>query len=52
MAVCSLCGTILHYDDIKKHECEPSTVPEKGKVKKPTTTTTDIKITEGGQSGN
>jgi len=38
MAICTLCGAILHADDTDKHICNPANIPQKGKEKTPTTT--------------
>ena len=31
MALCTICGAIMHDDDAAKHICNPANVPTKGK---------------------
>jgi hypothetical protein len=38
MAICTKCGAIMHDDDALKHNCNPIDLPEKGKIKRITST--------------
>lgn len=30
MAVCTVCGAVMHKDDIENHKCEEANIPVKG----------------------
>lgn len=43
MAICTKCGAIMHDKDMRKHKCDAADLVAEGFIKKPTTTTTEMK---------
>lgn len=42
--ICTICGAIMHEEDVKKHICKPANIPAKGIEKIPTTTNSSVSI--------